>query len=150
MKLQTFFSTDVVKYQDQEDTNTNHKNGSYSPLALERWLQVTLPLTALTLLVAWSTYKMYDTSRSGMTASARIKDICGNAISPFITLNDKTEASTQTHDPTGMGGSATPSSVWPSARLPTFLKPIRAYTRWPRRTDSPLPLHDMGNTKSSP
>lgn len=45
--FQTFFSTDVVKYQDQNDNSGNNQNGSYSPLALQRWLQVTLPLTAL-------------------------------------------------------------------------------------------------------
>lgn len=46
---QTFFSTDVVKYQDQNDNSTGHESGSYSPLALQRWLQVTLPLTALSM-----------------------------------------------------------------------------------------------------
>lgn len=66
---QTFFSTDVVKYQDNNDAG----GAAFSALALTRWLQVTLPLTALTLLVAWSTYKLYDTSRKGMTISQRMK-----------------------------------------------------------------------------
>ncbi|KAF2823722.1 hypothetical protein CC86DRAFT_59106 [Ophiobolus disseminans] len=145
----TFFSTDVVKYQDQDDNNVVHKNGSYSPLALERWLQVTLPLTALTLLVAWSTYKMYDTSRSGMTASERIKDICSNAMPTFVTPSDK--AQTPLYGTIRLGGSSRTDSAWPSARLVSnFLKPIRAHTRWPQKIDSPLPLHDMGNTKTGP
>jgi hypothetical protein len=46
---QTFFSTDVVKYQDQNGNSTGHETASYSPLALQRWLQVTLPLTALSM-----------------------------------------------------------------------------------------------------
>lgn len=52
--FQTFFSTDVVKYQSQtgtsNDTVLNQPNStSFSSLAMERWLEVTLPLTVLTL-----------------------------------------------------------------------------------------------------
>ena len=41
----TFFSTDVVKYQDSE-------SGNFSFLALMRWLEVTVPLTFVTLVLA--------------------------------------------------------------------------------------------------
>ena len=41
----TFFSTDVIKYQNSGD-------GSFSNIALIRWLEVTLGLTALTTIIA--------------------------------------------------------------------------------------------------
>jgi hypothetical protein len=43
--LQTLFSTDIVKYQDGLEE-------SYSPLALERWFTVTIPLTVVTFALA--------------------------------------------------------------------------------------------------
>ncbi len=43
---QTLFSTDVVKYQGAEVEN-------FSSAAMIRWTQVTLPLTFLTMLIAW-------------------------------------------------------------------------------------------------
>jgi len=46
--VSTFFSTDVVKYQGQEYTE-----GNFSPVAMLRWMQVTLPLTALTIMFAY-------------------------------------------------------------------------------------------------
>ncbi|KAI1123859.1 hypothetical protein F5Y10DRAFT_43510 [Nemania abortiva] len=46
--VSTFFSTDVIKYQNQQSDF-----GSFSYIAMVRWLQVALPLTALTLLLAW-------------------------------------------------------------------------------------------------
>jgi Mg2+ and Co2+ transporter CorA len=46
--VSTFFSTDVVKFQGQE-----HGGASYSSLAMMRWVQVTLPLTALTIAFAY-------------------------------------------------------------------------------------------------
>jgi hypothetical protein len=49
--LQTFFSTDVVKYQGEDH------GGSWSDEAMNRWLQVTIPLTALTLLIAGIGYR---------------------------------------------------------------------------------------------
>ncbi|KAH7390459.1 hypothetical protein BKA66DRAFT_568404 [Pyrenochaeta sp. MPI-SDFR-AT-0127] len=70
--VSTFFSTDVVKYQDQDGNNAS-PDGSFSALALRRWLQVTLPLTALTLFGAWSTYQIYDTSRGNLTVLERLK-----------------------------------------------------------------------------
>jgi len=46
--VSTFFSTDVVKFQGQE-----HEGVSFSSLAMVRWVQVTLPLTALTIAFAY-------------------------------------------------------------------------------------------------
>ncbi|KAI1410205.1 hypothetical protein F5Y13DRAFT_202328 [Hypoxylon sp. FL1857] len=46
--VSTFFSTDVIKYQGSDSPE-----GSFSATALLRWLQVTIPLTAVTCGVAW-------------------------------------------------------------------------------------------------
>jgi hypothetical protein len=61
-ELQTFFSTDVVKYQGQG------ANGSFSGEAMFRWLQVTLPLSAITLGVgyAWYRYQTAQSKKKGM------------------------------------------------------------------------------------
>lgn len=60
---QTFFSTDVVKYQNQNNdlsTVTNQTSSqSYSGLALERWIEVTFPLTFLTVVAAVYFYRKY-------------------------------------------------------------------------------------------
>jgi hypothetical protein len=61
---QTFFSTDVIKYQIQGNggdgsptsLSSNSSQSSYSPLAMYRWLQISLPLTAVTLVVAFAAY----------------------------------------------------------------------------------------------
>ena len=55
---QTFFSTDIVKYQNQNSVSTGDASGptkqyvSFSAIALNRWLQVTLPLIFLTFVAA--------------------------------------------------------------------------------------------------
>ena len=49
--VSTFFSTDVVKYQEQNNNSTS-TGGYFSSIALQRWLEVTLPLTVVTLAVA--------------------------------------------------------------------------------------------------
>jgi hypothetical protein len=140
-----------VKYQDQDEFGRSERDVSFSSLALERWLQVTLPLTALTLLVAWSTYKMYDSSRNGMTMSERIADIFDSTKATSSTPTIQNEAHVQPQAAVWMGGGSTDGRVWHSARLlSTFLKPIRAHTRWTRQKESPLPLHDLGNAKSGP
>lgn len=60
---QTFFSTDVVKYQN--DGNQNNATGeSYSSLAMQRWFEVAVPLTVVTLGIAgcllyWETVKKW-------------------------------------------------------------------------------------------
>ncbi|KAL2278793.1 hypothetical protein FJTKL_14134 [Diaporthe vaccinii] len=45
----TFFSTDIIKYQGQDSPG-----GNFSPVAMNRWLEVTVPLTFLTLLLAYA------------------------------------------------------------------------------------------------
>lgn len=45
----TFFSTDIIKYQGQDSPA-----GNYSATAMNRWLQVTVPLTVLTLVAAYA------------------------------------------------------------------------------------------------
>jgi hypothetical protein len=68
-RFQTFFSTDVVKYQnDNRDNNNNNtaesnmptpgnsNSDSYSSLALERWFEVTIPLTVVTFMLAFWWY----------------------------------------------------------------------------------------------
>lgn len=62
--LQTFFSTDVVKYQDQDQNARGYETASFSSLALKRWLQVTIPLTFLTLFGAWLTYRVCQSTIS--------------------------------------------------------------------------------------
>jgi hypothetical protein len=68
----TFFSTDIVKYQNQRGDdasgsssipNGNMSNGSFSEVALVRWLQVTLPLTMLTLGIGYLAFKIADRRR---------------------------------------------------------------------------------------
>jgi hypothetical protein len=54
---ETFFSTDVVKYQNQNGSGNSSSgnqlsNGSFSNVALQRWLEVTLPLTLITIVGA--------------------------------------------------------------------------------------------------
>lgn len=46
--VSTFFSTDVVKYQGQDSPA-----GSFSRTAMIRWVEVTVPLTVLTMAFAW-------------------------------------------------------------------------------------------------
>jgi hypothetical protein len=59
--LQTFFSTDIVKYQNPDGLSGH---ASFSPVALSRWLQVTLPLTLITLLGAWAMYRVAHRQRA--------------------------------------------------------------------------------------
>ena len=59
--MQTFFSTDVVKFQ-QQGVEANG-GSSFSPIAMQRWLQVTLPLTVVTLFLAWVTYRIAETRK---------------------------------------------------------------------------------------
>jgi hypothetical protein len=57
----TFFSTEVVQYQNNNNNSApggNQRNSSsFSLLALERWLEVTLPLTLITLVLAYYFFK---------------------------------------------------------------------------------------------
>jgi hypothetical protein len=62
---QTFFSTDIIKYQDP--SGGKPRDGVFSKVALFRWLQVAVPLTLLTLILAWTMFKV--TMRSRFTTS---------------------------------------------------------------------------------
>jgi len=71
--VKTFFSTDVVKYQNQgggsgnstdtSGTSTGPYLGSFSQIALIRWIEVTVPLTVLTLVIGWFFFKLSDKKR---------------------------------------------------------------------------------------
>jgi hypothetical protein len=61
--VQTLFSTDIIKYQDQNKFGDSSWVESFSTIALLRWLQVTLPLTALTLGFGYFFYKQADKKR---------------------------------------------------------------------------------------
>jgi hypothetical protein len=65
--VSTFFSTDVVHYQNQSQNNNDSGSStlnstqsggetSFSTIAMERWIEVTLPLTLVTVLIAWYLY----------------------------------------------------------------------------------------------
>ncbi|OCK89415.1 uncharacterized protein K441DRAFT_644795 [Cenococcum geophilum 1.58] len=56
--VSTFFSTDVVKYQNQ-----NSRTGSFSKIAMVRWLEVALPLTVVTLSVGYIWFIRADKNR---------------------------------------------------------------------------------------
>lgn len=49
--------------------------GSFSAIALQRWLQVSIPLTAMTLLASWGTYKLAEQARVGTDVRAYFPDI---------------------------------------------------------------------------
>jgi hypothetical protein len=69
----TFFSTDIIKYQNQNGGNGTTATsdpfmGSFSAIALYRWLQLTLPLTARTLGLGYLYYKMEEKKKRLLTA----------------------------------------------------------------------------------
>lgn len=62
--VSTFFSTDVIKYQNQGSSGNSTLPGpqegdgtSFSSIAMMRWLEVTIPLTVLTIVVAYLWYR---------------------------------------------------------------------------------------------
>jgi hypothetical protein len=65
--VKTFFSTDVIKYQNQNGGDStdvlSDTYSSFSKLALVRWLQVTVPLTFLTLVLGYWAFKVADSKR---------------------------------------------------------------------------------------
>jgi hypothetical protein len=71
----TFFSTDVVKYQRDGDGPTDYYYTSYSGLALERWIGVSIPLTIITFAVTIGWYYFYEptmnAARGWLRASLR-------------------------------------------------------------------------------
>ncbi|CAJ2513988.1 Uu.00g021070.m01.CDS01 [Anthostomella pinea] len=58
--VSTFFSTDVIKYQDSDNPD-----GTFSKTAMSRWVQVTVPLTLLTGAFAWFARKWMQDQREG-------------------------------------------------------------------------------------
>lgn len=50
----------MVKYQQDGDGPADYSYTSYSGLALERWFEVTIPLTILTFAVAVGWYYYYE------------------------------------------------------------------------------------------
>ncbi|KAI0379191.1 hypothetical protein F5Y04DRAFT_130660 [Hypomontagnella monticulosa] len=46
--VSTFFSTDIIKYQDPD-----YSEGKFSKIAMERWAEVTASLTVITFGIAW-------------------------------------------------------------------------------------------------
>ncbi|KAI8273262.1 hypothetical protein K4K56_002154 [Colletotrichum sp. SAR 10_98] len=87
--VSTFFSTDIIKYQDSDSPK-----GTFSPIAMERWLQVTLPLTSLTLLVAYYGNKWAESkSRGRMLPTARV----------FASRDQEENSSTEEFGHTGAG-----------------------------------------------
>ncbi|KAK4152639.1 hypothetical protein C8A00DRAFT_44337 [Chaetomidium leptoderma] len=64
--VSTFFSTDIVKYQEDE-----YPDGKFSQLAMDRWLQVTLPLTLFTICAAWGAKKW--ASRKAAEADGEVR-----------------------------------------------------------------------------
>ncbi|KAF2811554.1 uncharacterized protein BDZ99DRAFT_414029 [Mytilinidion resinicola] len=68
--VSTFFSTDIIKYQSQ--TGDAPGEGTFSKAAMNRWIQVTLPLTVLTLLFAWSFLKLSERWRTNQESPRAI------------------------------------------------------------------------------
>jgi hypothetical protein len=86
MFVSAFFSTDVIRYQPEWDISSDSSTGrpgngstanvrgplrdeSYSSIALERWWQVTGPLTALTFALAWLWYYYWEALLAGLKES---------------------------------------------------------------------------------
>ncbi|KFY38315.1 hypothetical protein V494_04414 [Pseudogymnoascus sp. VKM F-4513 (FW-928)] len=67
LRAPTLFSTDIVKYQDQGNGGTKDSLGnayvSFSSMALARWIEVTIPLTILTLALGYYAFKRADKKR---------------------------------------------------------------------------------------
>jgi len=76
LSSQTFFSTDVVHYQGGDDDNGNNSAGitQYSALAMERWAEVTAPLTVLTFVVAAGWYYYWEPMMRNFRAWRRGED----------------------------------------------------------------------------
>ncbi|KAK1759037.1 hypothetical protein QBC47DRAFT_370967 [Echria macrotheca] len=62
--VSTLFSTDIVKYQED-----GYPDGKYSQTAMDRWLQVTVPLTVVTLFAAWCANR-WATAKASDTVNA--------------------------------------------------------------------------------
>ncbi|KFY48912.1 hypothetical protein V495_00927 [Pseudogymnoascus sp. VKM F-4514 (FW-929)] len=81
--VSTLFSTDIVKYQDQGSGGTLDTQGkpyvSFSGIALSTWLEVTLPLTFITLGLGYLAFKMADKKRK-MILPTYSEDLKGSMV----------------------------------------------------------------------
>ncbi|CAN9426644.1 unnamed protein product [Alternaria alternata] len=139
--VSTFFSTDVVKYQDQDQNqgpSSVSQNQSFSSLALKRWLQVTIPLTALTLLGAWSTYRLYTASAQGITLAVRLKR-------SFINSCEDLSACKLSQDDSDVSGATSSRQLRRVGNVVSIvlsrLSPRNA--RWQQSPRSVLPSHNV-------
>ncbi|KAJ6191814.1 hypothetical protein J3E72DRAFT_35523 [Bipolaris maydis] len=130
--VSTFFGTDVIKYQDQDQNAGNSENGSFSSLALERWLQVTIPLTFLTLFGAWSTYRFFNSTVEHFTFFERLKYII-----PGLTSSTSVSLASGT----SQGYSNTNAQKGISKRLVSSTKRFARILRWFRSDRAILPFY---------
>lgn len=131
----------MVKYQDQDQNqgpSSVSQNQSFSSLALKRWLQVTIPLTALTLLGAWSTYRLYTASTQGVTLAVRLKR-------SFITSCDDFSARKLSQDDSDISGATNSRQLRRVGNVVSIalsrLSPRNA--RWQQTARSVLPSHNV-------
>lgn len=68
-QLQTFFSTDVIKYQNGDQPGKG--DGTYSSTAMMRWLQVSLPLTFVTFGIVFIMYYVANRRRKAWFSVGR-------------------------------------------------------------------------------
>ncbi|KAF2843020.1 hypothetical protein M501DRAFT_52755 [Patellaria atrata CBS 101060] len=96
-EIQTFFSTDVVKYQPPDNSpvvtnatfSTPAFQGSYSSIALNRWLQVTLPLTMITLMAAVLWYRIDSGKRQKIWIQIAKGENRENLLPLYTTVKEK-------------------------------------------------------------
>jgi hypothetical protein len=134
---QTFFSTDVIKYQDQNQDSANYENGAFSSLALKQWLQVTISLTTVTVLGVWLTYRIYDTSTGYSSSSERLKH------TPFASESSLSNPYTQMLNEEGY--TITRGSV---RQAITQLFNTVSSMKWSRDGGAVLPLNESGTIKT--
>lgn len=139
--VSTLFSTDIVKYQDQNQSPDNYENGSFSTLALERWFQVTIPLTALTLFGAWSTYRFYDVSARHLTLIPRLKHAVLHLAPPDTSSYLETQ-------PSDLSGNQTVRNGSPVKRLRASVSRFTSRMQTLRNNGSVLPRFEGTSTKT--
>ncbi|PGH11425.1 hypothetical protein AJ80_07103 [Polytolypa hystricis UAMH7299] len=116
--VSTFFGTDVVKYQNDNNVSSD---GSFSRIAMIRWLQVTIPLTFVTLLLAWATFKRAEMKRQFRELRQKQPPTSSPSLPPSPPLQPQPQ----------------PRSMWRS--LPALAKRIRSHVPANNR-NSELPL----------
>ncbi|PVH68937.1 hypothetical protein DL98DRAFT_522444 [Cadophora sp. DSE1049] len=72
--VSSVFSTDIVKYQGSDGADGKAPGTSFSPVALQRWLEVTIPLTVLTLFLGFIGYQ-YEKHRQMEDVNKEMKDM---------------------------------------------------------------------------